>query len=654
MAIIKMIKNPPVNKKQLWNVIDYIKQPGKTRPDLVGGKDCDWENAYREFNLVKQEFEKEGGIQAKHMVMSFDVKDDITVELAKQLADELVTDKLFDGFQVLYAVHQDKDHIHTHFLINSVNMENGKRWHQTAVDLRNLKQHSNELCRQHGLSEITIDKGDGAMSDIEIRNRFDSWKYELYLAAVNAAHRSVDKEDFKDIMKSLGYGVSWEDDKKYITFTTPEGRKCRNRKLYPRNRFTKNALERQFDLNADRYGIDELSETQERFIRMVNNVDEDEKYPISSLVEKYDDINLEGMNYNDWYDINREISIDDDKYETYRSMGYAMKRAVDLDDFKSRLQHMGMDAEFNLEANISVFVSKQGVEYDNTELYMGEHYTPSELKKLFLKNADLKQFKDFFRNAAFEARSMEELRGKLLEEGYTLEYENGVYSLHDADGNPVDTSALNKDFDTLYKESGIIKFLFNHKWSAESFDEFIETIQTDGCDVQINENEITYLMYGQEYQKETFNLKELEEYYARRLDRKELRSVLWQVRHCAKSSDDFIDKMSKLGYKVEWYQGGKINFITPSGRTFSNDSLQDDALTQEHLEEQFAQNEVNDNFDLFVNIMRLLRHHDSTPMSSSGLTNQDLTGEKLRDFLYHFEKGSASRYNKNLNNDMSM
>ena len=138
MAIIKMIKNPPKTKSNLKKLMNYITQPAKTRPDLVGGFNCDWEQAFNEFNDVKMEFDKEDGIQARHMVMSFDVNDDVTVELAKQIGDELLQHKLFENFQVVYAVHKDKDHIHCHLVTNSVSYEDGKKLHTTKKDLERM------------------------------------------------------------------------------------------------------------------------------------------------------------------------------------------------------------------------------------------------------------------------------------------------------------------------------------------------------------------------------------------------------------------------------------------------------------------------------------------------------------------------------------
>lgn len=850
MAVIKMIKNPPKSRRSLRAAINYIKQPAKTRPDLVGGKDCDWELAFHDFSEVKAKFQKEDGIQAKHMVMSFGVDDNVSVELAKQLADELLTDKVFDGFQVLYAVHQDRDHIHTHFLINSVNMETGKRWHQTAVDLRNIKQHSNELCRQYGLSEIEIRKEEGSMSPAEYHNRFESWKYELYLTAVNTAHRSASQEDFTRIMQTLGYGVKWENDKKYITFTTPDGKKCRNRKMYPRYKFTKEALEKQFNSNAKNFGAEELKVAQERFISMVHKA-ADKKYPLSHLVEQEEAaVNLEGMQYQDWYENNREFMLDDDKYDTYKSLGYAMKYAVSSEDFVTRLNKMGMDAVLDTKSDVSVFVSKQGVEYDSTELYQGENYTPSALNECFARNAEIKNFKDAFwksikggidieifnedrswytvksklqeafqnnlaeegyilerENQEYTFRSVDgkvidteqlnmdftelfrrnqistflmyhkwttenleeflasleengceikqlgdeitycidgqeyksknlnagelekyfahkaEVRrcrdaiwkamksgmnmekfnansswdavsqalGKksfekaLAKEGYTLEYETHEYTLRDNDGNITDTrtvdkytfidkdgKALNSDelrinLDEMLKENSIVTFLLYHKWTAESFEDFLRALQEDGCIIRRLDSEITYIVDGQEYTDEQFNASELEEYFGMRQDRHELRDVLWQVSHCATSKEDFIEKMSELDYTVHWSDEEGIEFIVPSGRRFVNKDyielhdeediqqyiLEDEELTSAALEECFEQNIINNRFDMLCNMMHIMRNHEIAPLTSANI-GRDLTGEKLRDFLYHFEKGGASRYNKNLDHDMSM
>ena len=92
------------------------------------------------------------------------------------------------------------------------------------------------------------------------------------------------------------------------------------------------------------------------------------------------------MKYEKWYDRNREYLIDDDKYDVYKSLGYALKYSTSRDEFVSKLNKNGMNAEFDDETNITVFESKQGIEYGNYEMYQGEKYSPSELEKVFVKN----------------------------------------------------------------------------------------------------------------------------------------------------------------------------------------------------------------------------------------------------------------------------
>ena len=74
-------------------------------------------------------------------------------------------------------------------------------------------------------------------------------------------------------MNELGYTVDWEDNKKYITFTNPNGQKCRNRKMYPKYLFTKENLQKQFQDNSTTYSPEELKKIQKQFIDRVKSVE---------------------------------------------------------------------------------------------------------------------------------------------------------------------------------------------------------------------------------------------------------------------------------------------------------------------------------------------------------------------------------------------
>ena len=268
MAIIKMIKNPPKTKSNLKKLMNYITQPAKTRPDLVGGFNCDWEQAFNEFNDVKMEFDKEDGIQARHMVMSFDVNDDVTVELAKQIGDELLQHKLFENFQVVYAVHKDKDHIHCHLVTNSVSYEDGRKLHNTKKDLERMKQLTNQMCRERGLTVAEkgkhfdgsqIEKGEVIAWSKDKYNLFrqqvkDSFVADCAMAVLKALENCISKEKFIEKMKQFGWRVNWTEKRKHITFQNQDGKKVRDSNLSKTFHLdiSKEALEHEFNGNYER------------------------------------------------------------------------------------------------------------------------------------------------------------------------------------------------------------------------------------------------------------------------------------------------------------------------------------------------------------------------------------------------------------------
>jgi hypothetical protein len=271
-------------------VLAYIINPVKTEPHLIDGYNCDINNAYNQFVLTKRNYNKETGRQYIHFTQSFAPYDKVTPEEVKKIAEELLQMEIFKGFEVAYAVHTDKNHLHTHFVVNTVNAETGLKWKQSAEQLQLLKDYSDDLCRKRGLIITYGKKGNHKnRGEYRTKDKGQSWKYELYLAIKKVKWCSKSKEDFIINMEKLGYKVDWRDERKYITFTTPSGKKCRNRKLYPPERFTKEALLKAFDLNQQRAKDKELKNRMDLILSLVymiqSNPDYDttKNYPLSIL-----------------------------------------------------------------------------------------------------------------------------------------------------------------------------------------------------------------------------------------------------------------------------------------------------------------------------------------------------------------------------------
>lgn len=238
-------------KRKMRFILNYVHDPEKTNLSLQGGTYLmNPEDAYEEFMLTKQLWGKdqEGKRMCMHYIQSFK-PGEVTPELAKELADEFVKQKIFKGFQISYAVHTDKDHIHTHFILNTVNIEDGHKWQ--LADLKILRRESDRLCKKHGLSvvperEVKKSKS-SAQKDAEKKGT--SWKKETQMAVDKALEIAENPTEFFSIMKKQGYQVRWKNEYKYVLFINSDGKKMRNKIFEHPENYTKEEMLKRFREN---------------------------------------------------------------------------------------------------------------------------------------------------------------------------------------------------------------------------------------------------------------------------------------------------------------------------------------------------------------------------------------------------------------------
>ncbi len=227
MAIVKV----KAGKGSISDVFNYVLDKEKTDDSLISSNNCMAETAQKEFEMTKHRFGKTDGRTYFHIVQSFSPEDNISPYDANSLGLEFAG--FFEGYQVLVVTHTNREHLHNHIIVNSVSFENGKKLHMEKADLQALKDYSNELCRKYGLTTTETDTRAGKMQ---------KWKKELIHTAFLALNYTDSIEGFIDYMEQHGYGVKWEADRKYITFTTPDGIKVRDNKLFD-ERLLKDNLE---------------------------------------------------------------------------------------------------------------------------------------------------------------------------------------------------------------------------------------------------------------------------------------------------------------------------------------------------------------------------------------------------------------------------
>lgn len=259
MATVTYIRESKQSISAMKGVIDYCCQDKKVYDEisnqrLVSGVICDGENAFAEFLTTKKSYKKTDGMNFYQHVQSFSPEENITPHQAHEIAIEFA-EKAWTGYEVLVATHCDAQHIHSHFVINSVSFENVKKLRQNPNTLNSLRALSDEICRHHNLSTLEPYRKDGIkISTREYRTavKGQSWKFKLMNDIDKAMDISGSKEDFTNAMSIMGYSVTWTDDRKYITYQCPNKMKCRDIKLH-NGKYLKGSMENEFRYRQEQY-----------------------------------------------------------------------------------------------------------------------------------------------------------------------------------------------------------------------------------------------------------------------------------------------------------------------------------------------------------------------------------------------------------------
>ena len=256
MAIVHFVnyKRGTQSRAAMRGVMCYVMQEKKSAWEgepLVSGINCQPQSVYDDFLNTKLLYHKDGGVMFYHMVQSFPKGAEVDPRQAHEAARRLA--EYFDGCEVLVCTHVDREHIHSHCVINSVNFETGKKLHMAKEQLQELMRRNDAICQEMGLPvfEPIAQRArgmDGAEYHTALKGQ--SWKLRLMNAIDECMKYAADKDAFVSLMASEGYAVRWERGRKYITYTTPDGMRCRDNKLHE-EKYCKEAMEHEFRIRAE-------------------------------------------------------------------------------------------------------------------------------------------------------------------------------------------------------------------------------------------------------------------------------------------------------------------------------------------------------------------------------------------------------------------
>ena len=257
IAIVHFVnyKRGTQSRAAMRGVMLYVMQEKKTAWEggpLVSGINCQPQSAYDDFLNTKLLYHKDSGVMFYHMVQSFPKGAAVDPRQAHEAARRLA--EYFDGCEVLVCTHVDREHIHSHCIINSVNFETGKKVHMADEQIQELCVRNDQICEELGLPKFQRDeqKCSRGMSNAEYytADRGESWKFELMRVIDECMRCAGNREEFLILLRSEGYDAAWTDSRKNITYVTPDGRKCRDSKLHI-EKYLKENMETEFGYRTE-------------------------------------------------------------------------------------------------------------------------------------------------------------------------------------------------------------------------------------------------------------------------------------------------------------------------------------------------------------------------------------------------------------------
>lgn len=268
MATIQLGNTKVANK-----LISYAEKRAEGRE----GVDCPPEYAKAQFKATRELWGKTEGIQAHHIIQSFK-PGEVTPELANQIGQDLAKE-VAKGHECVVYTHTDKAHIHNHIVINAVSFEDGSKYQSSKKDLYNIREQSDRLCLERGLSVVKEPSAHTRYTLAEkslLDKGKDSWKDEIRESIDHIKEKTHSLEDLADQLKKE-FAIETKITKKNISFKHPDSERfVRGKKLglaYEKETLA-NEFERKIEHGQERGNTEVSNEQSRRSERSLSRIEE--------------------------------------------------------------------------------------------------------------------------------------------------------------------------------------------------------------------------------------------------------------------------------------------------------------------------------------------------------------------------------------------
>ena len=196
----------------LQDALDYAANRDKTEQSCFESSyACTLETAFADMRQTKEQWNKPGGVQGYHLVQSF-AADEVTPELAHQIAKELADRVLGGRYEYVIGTHLNTDHIHSHIVWNSVSCVDGKKYRSNYKSyVTEIRAVSDELCRKYKLSVIDTENSHHVAKPyaewLAEKNGQPTWRTAIRQDVDDAIQQNLTWRQFLSAMERKGYEI---------------------------------------------------------------------------------------------------------------------------------------------------------------------------------------------------------------------------------------------------------------------------------------------------------------------------------------------------------------------------------------------------------------------------------------------------------------
>lgn len=189
----------------LSNTIEYASNKDKTEKQYyVTGINCDENNIYQDMMMIKEAYNKIDKIQGFHGFQSFK-EGEVTPEEAHKIGVEFANEMWGDNFQVVVTTHLNTNHLHNHFVVNSVSFKDGHKYNYSNSEMARLRNSNDIICEEHGLSFLEEKKTKNM--DFNYYKNKDNYSIRTQADIDTTIKNSFSYQDFILYMKKNNYEV---------------------------------------------------------------------------------------------------------------------------------------------------------------------------------------------------------------------------------------------------------------------------------------------------------------------------------------------------------------------------------------------------------------------------------------------------------------